>query len=286
MAQAATTVPSQERGVNRWVGIGAVVFAALAAVLLFVALQSRDGGGRSAVSTVDVVVASQAVSANTTLTADMLTVESIPADSLLDGAYAETGNVIGLPLRYPVQAGQQITSASVGVQQIEDENDLALVLPAGKRAVAVEVSEQTSVGGLLLPGNFVDLIVVIDGGGESLSDNRALTILQNIEVLSVAQEAQEPVPGAGTDESTTDGEATTGEGVTGERPEDVERQPDAATVTLAVTPQEAQLLALLQADTGDQGLEIMLALRATGDQNVDGVPPFFPPADLIVPSAQ
>ena len=283
MAQAATTVPTQER-TNRWVAIGAVVFAALAAILLFVALQSRDsGGGSSSVLTVDVVVAAQSISANTTLTADMLEVESIPADSLLGGAYAETSRVIGLPLRYPVQAGEQVTAAKVGIDRIEDEKDIALVLPAGKRAVAVEVSEMTSVGGLLLPGNFVDLIVVLDGGADGLADNRALTILQNIEVLAVAQEAQEPVPGTGTD-AAADGETT--EGVTGQRPDDVERQPGANTVTLAVTPAEAQLLALLQTDSGDQAVEILLALRPTGDQNVDSIPPFFPPSDLIVPQAQ
>ncbi len=278
MAQAAT-IPNEQRS-TRWVAIGAVVFAALAAVLLFVALQSRDSGGGSSASTVEVVVASQAISANTTLTADMLSVNSIPADSLLDGAYADTSRVVGLPLRYPVQAGEQVTAAKIGIQQIEDEKDIALVLPAGKRAVAIEVSEMTSVGGLLLPGNFVDLIVVLDGGEDGLLDNRALTMLQNVEVLSVAQEAQEPVPGTGTD-AATDGE-TAAEGVTGQRPDDVERQPGARTVTVAVAPAEAQLLALLQAeDSGDAHVEIMLALRPTGDQNVDGVPPFFAPPELV-----
>ena len=125
MAQAAT-VPGQERS-TRWVALGAVVFAALAAVLLFVALQSRDngGGGSSSIATVDVVVAAQAIDANTTLTADMLEVSSIPADSLLSGAYASTDRLVGVPLRYPVSGS--------GAQQTPALRLIAYV-PAGKIA--------------------------------------------------------------------------------------------------------------------------------------------------------
>jgi Flp pilus assembly protein CpaB len=235
--------------------IAAVLFAAIAAVLLFAALQSRDGGGSSAATdTFDVVVAANNIDANTTLTAGMLTIRAVPADDALAGVYSTIPAAVGLPARYPLQQGEQVTADKVGLQAITDEKDLALVLKSGQRGFAVEATEVTAVGGLLLPGNSVDVIAVF--GEETGGIEKAVTVLQNIDVLGVAQEAQEPVPAAG---DATDGE---GAGIRGQRPDDVERQPAARSVTLAVTPEQAQLLASLQAQ---DDVEIWLSLRPLDD---------------------
>ena len=279
-------------GRNRIMIIAAVVFAAIAGVLLFVALQSRDddGGGLSAAAAIDVVVTTRSIDPNTLLTSDMLELDAVPADQALAGVFTSVERVVGLPVRYPLQKGEQVSTSKLGLQAIEDENDIALVLPPGMRGVAVEASEVTAVGGLLLPGNFVDVIAVrsetIEEEGRPESPPVAITVLQNVLVLSVAQEAQEPVPAAPSeDETTEEGETTqgaeVGQNIRAQRPEDVERQPSARSVTLAVTPDQAQLLALLQA-SGD--LEVWLALRATDD---DAIAPLgetnVPPALLPPP---
>ena len=178
---------------SRTMIIAAVVFAALAAILLFVALQNRsDGGGTSAAADTSVVVAKQDIAVNTRLTAEMLEVRSVPSAEALSGAYASTQGLIGLPARYPIQSGDQITTSKIGVEAIRDEKDIALVLNKGMRAVSVEATEINAVGGLLLPGNHVDVIAVF--GKETGGIDKAVTVLQNVEVLGVAQEAQQPVP--------------------------------------------------------------------------------------------
>jgi pilus assembly protein CpaB len=249
MAQAIATAPERR---NRMMVLVALLFAVIAAVLVYAALQSRDGGSSSSsgvtTDTTVVVTASRDVPANTILTADMLQVRDVPVGSQLDGVFASTAGVVGLPTRFPLEAGEQITPMKVGLTQIEDENDVALVLPAGMRGFSVEVSEVTGVGGLLLPGQFVDVIAVYDGGSET---PRAETLLQDIELIAVGQEAQEAVPATGDDAT----------GLTGQRPEDVERQPDATSATLAVEPQDAQMLALVQ----QSGAAIWLSLRPAGD---------------------
>ena len=239
--------------------IAAVIFAALAAVLLFVALQSRGDGGSSssAVAKTSVVVAKQNIAVNTRLTAEMLEVRSVPTDQALSGVYATTQGLIGLPARYPIQSGDQVTTSKIGVEAIRDEKDIALVLSKGMRAVGIEATEINAVGGLLLPGNRVDVIAVF--GEDTGGIEKAVTVLQNVEVLGVAQEAQEPVPSAA---DGTEGEASA---ISGQRPEDVERQPSARSVTLAVTPDQAQLVAALQAQ-GD--VQIFLSLRAVDDTDV------------------
>jgi pilus assembly protein CpaB len=232
--------------------VAAAVFAVIAAALVFVALQNKsDSSTNSTAGLVPVVVAASDLSQNTTLTADMLTVKTVPPDVALSGAYGRTDALIGKATRYPVSKGQQLTSSVAGTGAVPNDKDLSYALPPGLRAVGVEVSEVTGVGGLLLPGNSVDVIAVFDSNTAGAS--KAVTLLQNIVVLAVGQEAQQPAPRA-QDGTTSDANGTS---------KDAQRQPDATTVTLAVVPSDAQLLALAQ----DNG-KLWLSLRPSGDTNV------------------
>ena len=60
--------------------------------------------------------------------------------------------------------------------------------------------------------------------------DKAVTLVQSIEVLAVAQKAQEAIPPQTTATATPDTSGTLGE-----RPSDAKPNPDARTVTLAVT---------------------------------------------------
>ena len=62
-------------------------------------------------------------------------------------------------------------------------------------------------------------------------------------------------------------------GTLGERPEDVKPNPSARTVTLAVTPDQAQLLALVQSKGA-----LALSLRSFGDRA-----PVAPPETNLIP---
>lgn len=275
MARAIAARPAPE-GRSRLMLIVALIFAAIAAVLVFVALQSGSDGGQSTSSgaaTVDVVVAARDIGANTTLTADMLALRAVPEGDALGGSFAAVAQLVGTPTRFPLQAGEQVTGLKIGTGAIADNEDISLVLAPGMRAVSVKVSEVTGVGGLLLPGNHVDVIAVFPNApagadSSSLQNVKSVTVLQNVEVLAVAQEAQEPLP-VGED----------GTGARGQRPDNAERQPDATSATLAVAPQDAQLLALVQ----ETGGVIWLSLRPAGDQDIpspaeSNLVPFFPQA--------
>ncbi len=127
------------------------------------------------------------------------------------------------------------------------------MIPAGKRAISIPVKEQTSVGGLVLPGDIVDVIAIFTESSTGL--DKARTLLQNVEVLAVAQEAQQPIPPA-----VDAGQGVAGQTDLGQTPSDVKQQPNAGTITVAVTPDQAQLLAL----TAEKA-KLWLTLRARGD---------------------
>ena len=273
---------------NRIVGSGrsnkAVLLLALflglvSAVLVYVYL-SQAGGEETAASdtTKPAVVAAVDISARTRITADMVEVRSLAESAVHQDAFASTEQLVGMVTRLPIAAGEQILSSKVAATAREvpwaggEELPLSYVVPPGQRAVSVQVSEVTSAGGLILPGDFVDIIGVFDvtfygieegnpTSKEEVEDYVAVTVLQDVQVLAVAQEVAEALPEG------TDSEATTSGTSQPVLPNPADPNPEATNVTLAVTPEEAQKLTLAE----EMGV-LKISLRPVGDTEEPTVP--------------
>jgi len=247
----------------------AVLFAVIAAVLVFAALnQSDDDKEASAADTRTVVVAAHDIAPRTKLDAAMLRLAEVPEDMVLDGAFDEIEPLEGQYARYRLLEGEQVVASKVGAQDVEEKGaGVSFLLPPGLRAFSISVSEESSVGGLVLPGDLVDVIAILEESDVGV--DKAVTLIQNVEVLAVAQEAQEPIPAAAPTGTAT---PSAPRDMLGDRPEDAEPNPGARTVTLAVTQEQAQLLALVQA----RG-ELALTLRSYGDRSISE----FPETNLI-----
>ena len=177
---------------NRGLLLLAVLSGLVAAALVFVALARNDGGDETvspATATAKVVVAGRDIAVGSEVTADMLKVVDVPESLLVKGAFASAAPVVGEVTRVALAEGEQITPSKVGAAAAG--KGLGSVVPKGKRAVAIRVEEATAVGGLLLPGDRVDVVAAFQEGETPVV---VQTVLQDIEVLAVAQEAQRPVP--------------------------------------------------------------------------------------------
>lgn len=246
----------------------ALGFAVLAGLLAFAAL--RDGGdsgssATGAIATLPRVVAVEEIPARTRITADMLQVRAIPTEAALLGAFAAPDQAIGLVTRFPIAINEQISSQKVGATFEDGEladSALSFVIPEGYRAVSISVTESSAVAGLVVAGDRVDVIALF--GDDLAGIEKAVTVLQNVEVLAVAQVAQQPVPPP----VVTDGEVVPAESevvvasdqALGVRPLAPVPQPSARTITLAVQPEDAQILALVE-----QHATWWLTLRAFDD---------------------
>lgn len=271
---------TMSRAGNRALLLIAVVAGLVAAILVFLALQGSDDGGTTAVvstggDTVDVVVASGDIAAGTTITESMLEVVSVPADLQVKGAFAETELVVGEITNVAVAQGEQFIPGKVGLA-VPDKG-LSGVVPLGMRGVAVGVEEVTAVGGNLLPGDRVDIFAVIriDGGpgiGEDQYILRTEVVVQDVEVLSVAQEAQKPVaqPAPVEDGEIPDAITYT----SGAVPSDVDDQPNARTITVALSPLDAQLVVSKQ----EYAEEVWAVQRAFGDEEIVD----YAPLDVLI----
>src|SRR3972149_9701555 len=131
---ARTLTSGAAQGTDRRVMALAIVFALIAAILIFVVLSSSDGGKTSApaANSVNVVTAASDVAARTTLSADMLKVTAVPADQALSGSYSDAADLGGLTTRYPLVNGEQVTTSKIRAGQ-KDAESLARVTPTGKR---------------------------------------------------------------------------------------------------------------------------------------------------------
>ena len=152
--------------------------------------------------------------------------------------------VYGKTLNRDVQLGEPITNQVFASQ--ENGNYLAASLHPGMRAVAIAVRPETTAGGFILPGDYVDVIlnfqVQMKGDAANYSDDTVQrfaseTILSNVHVMAVDQDA---------------------------KGESHEARMAARTVTLEVNKQGGQVLAM--ASTMGQ---LSLALRRLGEKDTD-----------------
>src|SRR5262249_7281143 len=154
--------------------------------------------------------------------------------------------------------GEQITPSKIGTPV--PNKGLSGVLRAGQRAISLEVTQVTAVGGLLLPGDHVDVIASFLLKGPDLDTLQTKTVLQNVEALSVAQEAQKAAAG-----TTQSDQGNASAYTSGQVPEDVKQQPTASTVTLSLDPQQAEVLVSVQSNPDVK--KLFAVLRAYGDKD-------------------
>jgi pilus assembly protein CpaB len=260
---------------NRLLLMLALIAGMVAAVLVFVALQQDSSttistGG----ATASVVVASQDIDAGSEITAGMVEVAELPEGLLIKSATSDAELVIGQTARVKILEGEQLAPSKIGVDS--DTAGINGVVNKGYRGYSIGVQEVTAVGGLLLPGNRVDVYMTVywDLETENPLDDVVVQrlLLQDIEVLAVAQEAQETGP------VQAEADAAGAAPISGQLPDDVSEQPDAQTVTLAITPEQVGILACAQ--DHDQG-QLTLALRGFGEATPESRTLFDPCGGVV-----
>lgn len=249
----------------------ALVAGLIAAVLVFMALQDSDDSTTVVAppDTVKAVVAAQNIAPGTEITEAMLEVADVPEDLLVGGSFATSAPIVGEVTNVAIGKGEQITRTKLG-SAVPDKG-LSGVVPPDMRGVAVQVEEVTAVGGNLLAGDRVDILVShrIEEGpgvGEDRYILRTETVIQNVEVISVAQEAQEPAA-----QFESEGESSEAKVTSGQVPDDVDNQPSARSITVALTPAQAQEVISWQESEATQ--RVWAVLRAYGDDEVVEVEP-------------
>ena len=234
------------------------LFLGLVSAVLVYAYLSQAGGEETAASgeTKQVLVAKEDIPVATRITDSMVELKAISVDAVHPNSFPSTEGVVGNMARYPIAAGEQVLSDRVAASSVAlregEELPLPYIVPEGKRAVSVSTSALIGVGGLMRPGDYVDVILTLK---LSNGDQIGRIILQNLEVLALDQEIEKVAPKV---EGSTEAQTAAAEG---------ETKPEAVTVTLAVAPVEGEVLITAEECAGNFGGRLALALRPFGEHN-------------------
>jgi pilus assembly protein CpaB len=171
-----------------------------------------------------VLVASQDIPARIRITAAMFHTETRPANALEPDAISNPDQAVGSLALITIPSGSQLTSSQIG-------NNVPSALPVrlepGMRAVSIPIDRVKGVSGMIEPGDRVDVIAIPP------NKQKAVTIFRGLLVLAVGTELENasatPSP----------------------------QEEGSATVTLAVNPKQADLLAW-----ADSNATLRLALRS------------------------
>jgi pilus assembly protein CpaB len=261
--------------INRRFLMLALVSAALSAMLVYVAISRASGAGKEGESstTAAVVVAAVDIPARTQITEEMVKVRDVPVDVKPEASYGSVDEVIGKATRYPLSVDEEVTSSKlVSLEPMQGTDSLAFVIPKGMRAISINADQVMSAGGLVLPGDYVDIVGVFDfkkADGNQEDKYFVRTILQNVEVLAVAQTIADVPPPA--DDGT--GAAATGSSATqtqSARGSEAKPNPEATTLTLLVEPEKAEWVFL-----AEENGTLRAIVRSFGDSEVPNVRPII-----------
>src|SRR5712664_2759203 len=193
---------------------GALIFGLLAAVSVSRYLASAQAFDTKNLNRV--AVAKVAIPLGTKIIPEQLAMVQFSKESTPDGTFSSTEKLTGRVAVVNIAAREPITESRLAPEGTA--GGLSAVIPEGYRAMTVKVDDVVGISGFIMPGTLVDVVVVIDPGDKSTQDPISKIVLQNIKVLANGQNIDKP-----------------------------ENQRDANSVkavTLLVTPDQAEKLAL------------------------------------------
>jgi pilus assembly protein CpaB len=208
--------------------ICASVIGLLASVLVYRVI-SQVASARSDQSE-QIVVAAVDLGLADTVTSQHIKLVNWPKASVQPGALRTAAEAEGRVVRSSIVAGEPLIEGKLAPQLAGRGGIMPMLIPEGQRGVTIRVDDAMRESGFVLPNSRVDVLVSMSKGGSS--EKIAKVILQDVAVLAAGQtvEMKDNKPVTNT------------------------------TVTLALTPQQVERLAVAQSEG-----RLMLAQRNLRD---------------------
>lgn len=193
-----------------------------------------------------VVVAKQGISAGVAIAENMVKEETVSKSTVQPGVATSIDRVVGRLALAPIAKGEYILLNKTTISG--QETSLSSKIPRGKRAITVSIDSISSVGGMIRPGDHVDIVgmvplPVMTQEGKQASQMTTLPLFQDVLVLAVGQDFS-AIPAA-----KKEGQVS-------------------PAITFALAPQEANIITFVQ----EQG-RIRLILRSPEDTQIQPATP-------------
>jgi|SRR5690349_1676548 len=219
--------------------VGALIFGVLAAVSVSKYLSSAQAYSKNLNK---IAVAKVAIPIGSKIIPEQIMVVQFPKESTPDGAFESPEKLAGRVAVTNIAAREPITESRLAPEGTAA--GLSAIIPEGYRAMTVKVDDAAGISGFIMPGTMVDVVVVIDPReGSGMQDPISKIVLQNIKVLANGQNI--------------------------DKPKDEREANSVKAVTLQVTPEQAEKLALA---TSEGKLQLMMRSQIDqGDEQTTGI---------------
>lgn len=226
-----------------------LIFAIAAAVIYFLILNMAQSSLQKASTSVTVAVAKVDIPEGKVINRGFITKKDIPSAYVQRNAFIlskgdNINDIENLVTRIPIAKDEQITKTAL--TSLSPDAGISLKVSPNYRAFILEVNNNIS--NLVKPGDKVDILLTFEAalkGGTK--ENMAATILQNITVLGVGSNLGQGLDAAG-------------KAANAEKEANAAAFSDRSVLSLALTPLEAQYLALAR----EEG-EVTIVVRSNGD---------------------
>ena len=217
--------------------VGALIFGVLAAVSVSKYLSSAQAYTKNMTK---VAVAKVPIPIGSKIVAEQIMVVQFPKESTPDGAFESPEKLAGRVAVMNIAAKEPITESRLAPEGTAA--GLSAIIPEGYRAMTVKVDDAAGISGFIMPGTLVDVVVTIDPReGSGNQDPISKIVLQNIKVLANGQNI--------------------------DKPKDEREANSVKAVTLQVTPEQAEKLALASSEG-----KLQLVMRSQIDQGDEQTP--------------
>ncbi len=201
-----------------------------------------------------VLVAKQDIPKGMLLEATMLEAAVFPNQYVSPQAVTSFERISGTETIAAISKGEQITLSKLMLSREAARISLSMSTPIGKRAVTIPIDTIAGVGGMIRPGDYVDVMCMVPvpvqtPDGKKTTQEINIPVFQNVLILALGQELVSPD--------------------TSKQKRKEEKKEPSPFITLALTPQEASLLIFLQ----EQQAKMRLILRSPADSKIQ---PFQP----------
>ena len=206
-----------------------------------------------------VLVAKQDIPEGSAIDPEMLDTAVVPNQFIQPQAVTSLDRIAGMITVAPISKGEQISLSKLSSNKKSGGGDLSGVTPSGKRAISIVVDNIASLSGMIKPGDYVDVLATIQipeqgADGQATSQMAVVPLFQNILVLAVGGNTGGTSSGGGSRYAEKEASSGGGDGN--------------SLITLALGPQEANLIAFVQ----EQG-KIRLVMRSPADAKIEPMAP-------------
>ncbi|MBN1653755.1 MAG: Flp pilus assembly protein CpaB [Deltaproteobacteria bacterium] len=166
------------------IGMIAAVIGGICLFLYMQRFEKETSGGAK----VAVLMATQDIRFGDILDKNMLGVRNLP-QAYLEQRHIRSSDlesVLGTKMSMSVKANECVLWSDLATMQ-KERRDLSGMITTGMRALSIQTSTDSLLGGLLRPGDFVDIVFSPDSR-VSGSSHSTLTLLQNILVMAVGSD--------------------------------------------------------------------------------------------------